>query len=251
MSPLYPIQLPVFKGPLDLLLRLIEQEELDITTVALAQVTDQYLAHLAELERRQVKELADFLTVAAKLLLIKSTMLLPRPSAPSPEAEVQDAGEELVRQLQIYKRFKDIATLLHQREELGFHSYVRVAPPPDRDPQLDLGDVTLHDLLAVAQEALDALPGPPIGEVVAPIVVTIGEQIDRIEYRLTRQHQVRFHEILSAATTRIEIIVTLLALLELIKQDRVQARQEYLFSEIIIERRVADEPVLADANPET
>jgi len=250
MSPLYPIQLPVFKGPLDLLLRLIEQEELDITTVALAQVTDQYLAHLAELERRQVKELADFLTVAAKLLLIKSTMLLPRPPTPSPEAEGQDVGDELVRQLQLYKRFKDIATLLHQREELGLHSYVRIAPPPERDPQLDLGDVTLHDLLAVAQEALDAMPGPPVGEVVAPIVVTIGEQIERIEHRLTQQRQVRFHEILSAATTRVEIIVTLLALLELIKQNKVRAQQERMFGEIVIERRLIDEPVLAAANPE-
>ncbi len=251
MSPLYPIQLPVFKGPLDLLLRLIEQDELDVTAVALAQVTDQYLAHLVELERRQVKELADFVTVATKLLLIKSRMLLPRPSTPSLAVEAQDVGEELVRQLQIYKRFKDIAALLHQREEQGLHSYVRIAPPPDRDPQLDLGDVTLYDLLTVAQEALDAMPGPPVGEVVAPIIVTIDEQIDRIEYQLTRQRRVRFREILSGVTTRVEIIVTLLALLELIKQNKVQARQDHMFGEIVIERQNSDEPLLSDANPAT
>ena len=87
----YQIQLPVFEGPLDLLLHLVEREELDITTVALAQVTDQYLAYLTELERRQASELAEFLVVAAKLLLIKSRALLPRPPIPSPEEE--DVGE--------------------------------------------------------------------------------------------------------------------------------------------------------------
>nr|HID13765.1 chromosome segregation protein ScpA [Anaerolineae bacterium] len=215
-------------------LHLIEREELDITTVALAQVTDQYLAHLAELERRQVKELADFLVVAAKLLLIKSLVLLPRPPALTPEAE--DAADDLVRQLQVYKRFKEIAALLQEREKQGVHGYVRIAPLPRPEPQLDLGDVTLHDLLAAVQEALDAMPTPPVGEVVAPITVTIAEQITRIEKRLTQRRQVRFREILSDATTRIEVIVTLLALLELMKQDRVRVWQERLFGEIIIEQ---------------
>jgi len=234
MSRHYQIRLPVFEGPLDLLLHLIEREELDITTVALAQVTDQYLAHLAELERRQVKELADFLVVAAKLLLIKSLVLLPRPPALTPEAE--DAADDLVRQLQVYKRFKEIAALLQEREKQGVHGYVRIAPLPRPEPQLDLGDVTLHDLLAAVQEALDAMPTPPVGEVVAPITVTIAEQITRIEKRLTQRRQVRFREILSDATTRIEVIVTLLALLELMKQDRVRVWQERLFGEIIIEQ---------------
>jgi segregation and condensation protein A len=158
-------------------------------------------------------------------------------------------GEELVRQLQIYKRFKDIAALLQKREEQGLHSYVRIAPPPDRDPQLDLGDVTLYDLLAVAQEALDAMPGPPVGDVVAPVVVTIGEQISHIERQLTRRRRVRFREILSDVTTRVEIIVTLLALLELIKQNKIQAQQDHMFGEIVIERRISDEPMLSNASP--
>lgn len=243
-SPHYQIRLPVFEGPLDLLLRLIEREELDITTVALAQVTDQYLSHLAQLEQRQVKELASFLVVAAKLLLIKSLALLPRPPASSPDAE--DVGEELVHQLQIYKRFKEIATLLHEREKQGLHSYVRLEPLPRLEPQLDLGDVTLHDLLATVQEALDAISAPPVGEVVAPVTVTITEQIARIEEQLTQRHQVRFREVLSEVTTRVEVIVTLLALLELIKQDRAQVRQERLFGEIIIERQVPVETQPAD-----
>jgi segregation and condensation protein A len=223
MSSLYEIRLPVFEGPLDLLLHLIEREEMDVTTVALAQVTGQYLAYLAELEHRQVKELADFLVVAAKLLLIKSRSLLPRPPALTPEA--QDVGDELVRQLQVYKRFKEIGALLHEREQQGWRGYVRIAPLPHLEPQLDLGDVTFHDLLAAVQEALEAIPAPPVGQVVAPITVTVAE-------------------ILSAATTRVEVIVTLLALLELIKQDQISVRQEKLFGQIIIEQQT-----LADAAP--
>jgi segregation and condensation protein A len=234
----YQIQLPVFEGPLDLLLHLVEREELDITTIALAKVTDQYLAYLAELERRQAGELAEFLVVAAKLLLIKSRALLPRPPTFSPEEE--DVGEDLVRQLQAYKRFKEIAKLLHKREQQGLRSYVRVASMPCLEPQLDTGNVSLNDLLIYVQEALDALPAPPVGEIVKPIAVTIGEQIARIEGQLAHRRQVRFREFLSKAASRVEIIVTLWAVLELVKQKRARVRQEELFGEILIEQESAD-----------
>jgi segregation and condensation protein A len=242
-APDYQVQLPVFEGPLDLLLHLVEREQLDITTIALARVTDQYLAYLAGLERHQPKELADFLVVAAKLLLIKSQALLPRPPALVPEEE--DAGIDLVRQLQVYKRFKEIAAALRERVQEGLHGYVRVAPMPRLDPQLDMGEVAIGDLLTYVQEALDALPAPPVGDVVTPVTVTIDQQIARIEEQLTRRQRVSFREFLSEATTRVEVIVTLLAVLELVKQDRARMRQEQLFGEILIEREttVPDEPV--------
>ena len=101
----YAVSLPVFSGPMDLLLHLIEREELDITRVALAQVTDQYLAYVRQLEQRQIADLAEFLIIAARLLLIKSEALLPRPPARQPEE--LDPAEELARQLREYKRFKD------------------------------------------------------------------------------------------------------------------------------------------------
>ena len=235
---IYQIQLPIFEGPLDLLLHLVEREELDITTVALAKITDQYLAYLAELERRQAGELAEFLVVAAKLLLIKSQALLPSPPTLTPEEE--DVGEDLVRQLQAYKRFKEIAASLLDREKQGLRSYVRVAPMPRLEPQLDTDGLSLDDLLMCVQEALDAIPAPPVGKVVTPTTVTIGEQIARIENRLTRQTQVRFREFLSEATSRVEIIVTLWAVLELVKQKRARVRQDDLFGEIFIEQETAD-----------
>lgn len=237
MNSLYHIQLPVFEGPLDLLLQLIEREEFDITTIALARVTDQYLDQLAEMEKRQVKDLADFLIVAAKLLLIKSATLLPRPSQPQPETDLQDTGDDLVHQLQIYKRFKEIAARLHEREEAGLHSYVRLAPLPRRDPQPDLEEITLHKLLNLAREALKVKTGPPVGEVVTPITVTIAERITHIERELDNRPRIRFHDLFTSAATRTEVIVTLLALLELIKQNRAQVRQESLFGDIFIQRR--------------
>ena len=247
MSSPYEIQLPIFAGPLDLLLHLIEQDELDITTVALAQVTDQYMAHLAKLEQREVKELTAFLTVAAKLLLIKSLALLPRPPVLPPETK--DVGDELVRQLQEYKRFKQVASLLHERAKQGLHGYVRTAPLPRLEPQLDLGNVTVDDLLAAVQEALDVIPAPSAGEIVAPATVTIAEQISHIENQLTHRRQVRFYDVLSRATTRVEIIVTLLALLELVKQDRVQIRQEQMFGDIVIEHVEHIEPIIEPQTP--
>jgi segregation and condensation protein A len=233
---LYQIQLPVFEGPLDLLLQLTEREELDITAVALAQVTDQYLERLAELERRQTRDLADFLVVAAKLVLIKSVALLPRPSKPTPDDDLQDVGQDLVRQLQIYKQFKEIAGILHDREARGLRSYVRLALPSRRSPQPELSEVTLQELLTLAQEALKVRSGPPVGQVVSGITVTIEEQIDHIERQLSRNHQIVFRALLSRAATRIEVIVTLWAVLELIKQDRVCVRQDHLFGQIVIQR---------------
>lgn len=251
MPSLYPIHLPVFEGPLDLLLRLIEREELDITTVALAQVTDQYLAQLSEMEQRQAKELADFLVVAARLLLIKSLALLPSPPRRGAEVDTQDAGQDLVRQLQIYKRFKDVAARLREREEQGLHSYVRLVPLPHRDPQPDLSDVTVEDLLAIAQEALDVTPGPAVDEVVTPVTVTIADQIDHIERRLAEKRQFAFRQLLAEAASRIEIIVTLLALLQLMKEDRALVRQEQPFGEIIIRRRARSMPADTPATSST
>jgi segregation and condensation protein A len=241
---LYPIRLPVFEGPLDLLLQLIEREELDITAVALAQVTDQYLERLAQLERRHTRDLAEFLVVAAKLVLIKSAALLPRASRPAREEDAEDVGQDLVRQLQTYKRFKEIADVLYEREASGLRSYLRLALPPRPAPQPDLSQVTLDDLLALAQEALEMTPGPPVGQVVPPVTVTIEEQIHHIERQLSRQHQIGFRALLSRATTRIEIIVTLWAVLELIKQDRVSVRQDHLFGQIVIQKP-AQPPVSA------
>jgi len=241
----YPIRLPTFEGPLDLLLQLIEREELDITAISLAQVTDQYLAVIEEMGRRNLADLAAFLVVAAKLVLIKSRVLLPRPPSEQ-DLGVEDIAADLIRQLETYRRFKQVAQELGQREEAGLAAYVRPMPAAPAPAWFDLEEVTLEGLLAAAREALEALPATPADEVIAPPPVTVAEQIARIEERLVRKGRIRFDEVLSESASRVEVIITLLAVLELVKQDRVRVCQEELFGPILIEA-CEPEPVPAAA----
>ena len=247
----YQVQISMYEGPMDLLLHLIEREELDITKVALAQVTDQYLAYLAILKQVEAEFLTDFLVMAAKLLLIKSQALLPKPPPSLEDEEEEDIGDQLARQLRVYKQFKTVAETLRQRETEGLRNYIRVALPPKLEPKLTLGDVTLDDLIAAVRQALEVRPPEPaVSEVVSPITVTIGEQMRHIRAELTQRSQISFQGLLSQAASRVEIIVTFLALLELIKQYVVEVRQESLFGDIVISHHKTDpQSKLQDGDP--
>jgi segregation and condensation protein A len=230
----YQVVLPVFEGPLDLLLHLIEREELDITQVSLAQITNQFLGYLAQISERDPDSLADFLVVAAKLLLIKSRVLLPQPPSPL-EPEEGDIGEDLVRQLIEYKKFKEIAGWFKELDEQGIQAYVRLASPPRVEPVLELGDVTLDDLLTAVREVLALKPAEPsVDSTVAPIRISIADQMQLIERETTGGRSVSFRGLLQSARNRLEVIVTLLALLEMVKQLRVSMRQNRLFGDIQI-----------------
>lgn len=230
----YLVQLDVFEGPLDLLLHLIEKQELDITKVSLAAVTDQYLEYISHIERISAENLADFLVVAAKLLLIKSRALLP--GAPREEAEEEeDLGEELAQQLREYKRFKELAGLLREREQEGLRAYVRIAPLPELEKKLEPTAVSLDDLIAAVRAAISAQPEPSaVNNVVAPFTISIADKIQDIERLVSRRGSFSFQRLLRRATSRAEIIVTFLALLELIKAARVRVQQKQLFGEILV-----------------
>ena len=232
--PGYQVALPVFEGPLDLLLHLIEREELDITEVSLAQITNQYLEYLGQMSERDPDNLADFLVVAAKLLLIKSRVLLPQPPASlSPEDE--DTGDDLIRQLMEYKRFKEAAGWLRNLDEQGLRSYIRLAGVPKLDRVVDLGEITLDDLLAAVRDVLAVKPlEPSVNGAVPPVTITIADQIALIERETSRGRPISFRRLLQRSTTRLEVIVTLLALLEMVKQLRVTMRQAAQFGDIEI-----------------
>ena len=138
MPGAYQISLPVFSGPLDLLLHLIERQEFDITTISLVKVTEQYLAQIEQLKENRLENLIDFLVVAARLVQIKSRALLPQAPLYPGDEEEEDPAEALVRQLKAYKRFKQAAMWLQQREEAGLRTYLRVAPPPKLEGELDM-----------------------------------------------------------------------------------------------------------------
>jgi len=232
----YTVNTPVFEGPLDLLLQLIERAELDITSISLATVTDQYLTFIRALqENARADEISAFLVIAAKLIQIKSEALLPRP--PVREVGEEDPGEALARQLRIYKRFKELANTLEEREEQGLHTYLRLAPPPKVEGRLDLSDITLTDLLDAANSIFaDRQEKKSLGTVISAPKVTIREKIAYISDRLGRDGNSSFNQMIGSATTRLEIVVTFLALLELVKRYRVAAHQDGLFGNIEIER---------------
>ena len=232
----YKVQTPIYEGPLDLLLGLIERAELDITTISLAMVTDQYLAYIHSLEQADPEELSAFLVIAAKLVQIKSEALLPRP--PERELGEEDPGSDLVEQLRMYKRFKEIGAWLLERQAQHLHTYLRVAPPPKIDARLDLSNLTLADL----HESAGAVFGraeekKSLGTVISAPKITIREKIDLINRTLQDMQRANFRGLLSGKATRIEIVVTFLALLELVKRYHVEAHQDALFGDIFFERR--------------
>ena len=234
----YEVDLPDFQGPLDLLLSLIEQEELDITKISLAHVTDQYLERLEVLRETDPDELTDFLIIAAKLIYIKSEVLLPRPPSILIEEDQEDVGDELARQLILYKQFKEIATHLQQVESEGLRSFVRIVPNIKIEPRLTPGDGSLEALLEAARHAMAIKPeDPDVDEMVSPEVVTIGQQMARIWQRITTNEVVTFKELLPYTQNRIEIIVTLLAILELIKRNVVKVEQPNHFTDITIGKK--------------
>jgi segregation and condensation protein A len=231
----YRVQTPVYEGPLDLLLNLIEHAELDITAVSLAMVTDQYLAHIKGLEEINADEISAFLVIAAKLLQIKSEALLPRPPAREPGEE--DLGQALVDQLKLYKRFKEIGGWLHDRQDANLRTYLRVAPPPKVEAKLDLSNITLEKLVLAASEVFARESAKrPLGDVIAPPRITIREKIDLIAKTMREVEHSTFRTLLIQGASRLEIVVTFLAMLELIKRYRIQAHQEGLFDDIEISR---------------
>lgn len=237
-SPDYTFSTANFEGPLDLLLRLIEREELDVTTVALAHVADQYLAHVRTIDAPDPSALSAFLVIAARLVLIKSRALLPRPPA-KVSGEPIDEGEALVRQLKEYQRFKQAATLLRTLQERGLQTYTRqgAAPIPPPAPVGKL-DNTLGDMLTAIQRRLQLvlpLEEPPT---VVPTrkVITVPEMAARIENRLQVQQWIDFEDLLSDITTRVEVVVALWTVLELLKRRAVIVEQHALFGRIGIGR---------------
>ncbi|GJM41459.1 MAG: segregation/condensation protein A [Ardenticatenaceae bacterium] len=240
MSRPYTIDLPSFAGPLDLLLHLIERQEFDITAISLVKVTDQYLEQIEKLKQNRIEQLIDFLVVAARLVQIKSRALLPQTPVVIEGEEEEDPAEMLLRQLREYKRFKQAAQWLHHREEQGLRTYLRVAPPPKLEGRLDMSGVTVDRLLTAVRDALARVDDREESvAIMQPRRITIEGQIGRLRQRARQGKTFGFTDLLSGETNRVEISITLLAVLELIKRREILASQAELFG-----------PIELRANPE-
>lgn len=242
------IELPVFSGPLDLLLHLIERSELDITAVSLAKVTAQYLEQVGGMKENRIEQLVDFLVIGAQLVLIKSRALLPKPPAilAAEGEDEEDPGEALARRLRVYKQFKEAAAWLKERDEAGLRSYLRVAAAPaglrPREGRLDMSGVTVETLYTAVLEALRRSETLEESVHVAQKPrFTIEGQLSRLRRLLHRYERVGFRELLSGEVSRSELSVTLLAVLETVKRREAITQQAEMFGPIEIVRVMGDE----------
>jgi segregation and condensation protein A len=223
-----------FEGPLDLLLSLIEEQKLDITQIALANVTEQFLTYIKQLEKVDASLLADYLSIAAKLLVIKSKAILPSLEIQQEEEEV---GMDLTERLLLYKQFKEAGKHLKMLDSKGSQSFTRLLVFSQRISFLPDRTVTasiLHDSVMGVLEGLaelDNLPKAKIRE-----AISIQEKIDQLQTQLSNQIETKLSDIMASAKNKPEMIITFLALLELIKQKIFTVEQETLFTDITIKQ---------------
>ncbi len=229
-APAFQLQLPVFEGPLELLLHLIEREEMDITAVSLVQVTDQYLSHLRSGEQIDATALAEFIAIGARLLYLKSRALLPQPAVDDEEEE--ELSDDLVQRLREYRRYKEAAGTLREIEEMGLRAYPRLAPPPQLPLPTGLDGVTVDLLMQIVQEVLERQPEEPPQGVVEREEITVEQKVAELSEGLRRNKRLSFRAFISASRSRIEVIVAFLAVLVLIKGLRLRAEQEALYGDI-------------------
>lgn len=230
------IVLEKFEGPLALLLQLIEKEEMDITQVSLAKVADQYVAYLKQAKNIKPDEMADFLVVAARLLLIKSKALLPY-LYPEEEEEIQ----ELEDQLKMYREFleatKKIEKMLGKKTFMFPREFNRKAIMNLNNTFSPPKKLKAEDLRQVFSDLLSRLrPAEKLEEKTLEHLVNIEDKILSIQNLLLERIKVSFNKVLTSANNKTEIVVSFLAILEMMRQREVLLTQDELFAEIIIER---------------
>ncbi len=229
---MHEINIEKFQGPLDLLLQLTEQEKLDITEISLAQVTNQYISYLKAAEELNPDEAADFLVVAAKLLLIKSRVLLPMLNLGG-----EEEGQELERQLRLYKEFVAASKVVNSIWQQGHVMYsrtkslllkeeIKFTPPPR---------LTVKILHQVWQEVLHTLePIIKLPQITLSKAISINEKIQELKKKILAKAHLNWYTFIAEARDKTEVIVSFLALLELVKQREIIVRQAELFQDITI-----------------
>ena len=236
----YKVKLEVFEGPLDLLLYLIKKDEVDIYDISIERVTSQYLEYLETFRMLDLEIAGEFVVMAANLIYIKSRTLLPvHQQPPEEDAEEEDPRWDLIRQLIEYKKFKDIAFELQQREfeQEGLVARVPEKPDfPDRDLLLK-SEVGIFDLIDAFHKVLRKIEArqEDLREIFQENF-TVSDKIDYLLRTITGGKSLRFSDLFVRATSTTEVVVTFLALLELIRLKQLSARQEKPFSEIEIRR---------------
>ncbi len=237
----YQIKLEIFEGPMDLLLHLIKKHELDIYSIPIALITQQYLEYIELMKSLDMEIAGEFLVMASTLTHIKSKMLLPLPENLENDDDGIDPRSELIRRLLEYKSFKDAAGSLENKERIWSQMFTRPAEampdlPADDEPLLF--DFHLFDLLASLKDVMARVPDAKF-EITAE-AVSITEKISQILSRLEITDSLLFSELFEGSTSKAQVIGTFLALLELIKTRVVKALQIEQFGAIRIMKAVTE-----------
>jgi len=235
----YRVKLQNFEGPLDLLLFLIKKNEVDIYDIPIADITSQYLGYVEIIKLLDLESAGEFILLAATLIRIKAKMLLPRPQSED-EEEIIDPRLELVSQLLEYKKFKELAYKLSDFEEeqrnvfpRGFYHEVE----HEREDGVDLDeDVTIFSLISAFKQVLDRMPEETFHHI-EDIQISLEEQIEYILNQLAGGKQITFFELVSHIRDKLIVVVTFIALLELVKRGELKTRQSKAFGEIWITRK--------------
>lgn len=258
----YKVQLEVFEGPLDLLLYLIKKEEVDIYNIPIARITTQYMEYLDVIKIVVPEVAGEFVVMGATLMYIKSRMLLPEDQqVTDPDAPVEelDPRWELIRQLVEYKKFKDAAAQLEERQFLQEKLFPRQASESvasaTAEGALDLGQVGIFDLLNAFNQVLKRIHDPDNLREIMEDRFTVSDKIEFILKIMTLEARTPFTQLFDGAASRIEVIVTFLALLELIRLKKLRVEQAEAFGQIEVVRidavpsEKAPEPALTTENP--
>jgi segregation and condensation protein A len=249
----YEVKLDMFEGPLDLLLYLVTKAEVDIVNLPVAQITAQYLDYLDLMRELDIDIAADYLHMAATLTYLKARELLPPAEGEAlaqPEEGIYNR-EELIRQLLEYQKFRQAAGAFKDFESEQIHLYKRgvsdsIEAPADGEGGVDLGTLSLFDILSAFKGVLDrARSEEAYRQTVLADTVKIDDRIDHVLTVLSDKTEVRFEELFSDDMRKMVLVVTLMAILELVKMQEIAFRQEVRFGPIVVSRR----PPKPDAAP--
>ncbi|MFQ5902627.1 MAG: segregation and condensation protein A [Candidatus Binatia bacterium] len=227
------VQLEIFEGPLDLLLHLIKKNEVSITDIPIATITEQYLSTLELMQSLNLDVAGEFLVMAATLIQIKSKMLLP-PEEEEGEEEEGDSKEELIRRLLEYQRFKDAAAELERREILRRDVFVRPSETPEEVESVGFEELSLFDLITALRHVLERFPEEEAHEVTLE-KISVREKMNLLLDDLRRRGRAIFQSLFEQAASRMEVVVTFLAMLELVRIRAIRVRQKERVGPIIIE----------------
>jgi segregation and condensation protein A len=251
----YRVKLEIFEGPLDLLLYLIKKDEIDIYDIPIARITEQYLAYLELMQELDISVAGDFLVMASTLIYIKSkTLLPPDPKLDGEEDLGEDPRAELIERLLEYQKFKSAAQMLYSRGEIESACYPR--GPLETDSSNPEVSTTLFDLLRVFREVLKRAEAE-IEMEIARDEMTIAEKLAQIHAMLEEMERINVRELFEMSRSKRELIITFLALLELVKEWKIYLIQSEPFGEIFASRRavapqdVEEEPAEDGASSET